>query len=154
MKPEEQVRIDEFTVVPFLVQHDAIEPFGFLIYHQECGNVLFMTDSFYSSYNFPGLNQIIVEANYCEDILENQFRNGKIHPIVRDRIKRSHMSIQTLKIMLSANDLADVNNIVLIHLSDGNSNAAAFKNAVEEVSGKNVVIAEKGLILDFNKISF
>lgn len=154
IKSEEQVKIGEFVVTPFAVQHDAMEPLGFLIHHTECGQVLFLTDSYYSSFNFPDLNQIIIEANYCEDILEEQHSSGRIHKIVRDRVRRSHMSIQTLKTMLKENDLSKVNNVVLIHLSEGNSDSRRFKKEVEELTGKTVIIAEKGLTIEFNKVSF
>lgn len=143
-----------FYIIPFDVKHDAPEPLGFLIHHNECGNLLFMTDSYYVEYTFPGLHNIMIEANYDIDILNRNVENGSLPSLVRNRVTQSHMSISTLKELLQANDLSDVNNVVLLHLSDGNSNAAAFKNAIEEVSGKNVVIAEKGLVVDFNKISF
>ena len=38
--------IGGFKVRGFDVEHDVKEPFGFLIHHNECGNVLFLTDSF------------------------------------------------------------------------------------------------------------
>lgn len=56
--------------------------------------------------------------------------------------------------MLSANDLTAVNNIVLIHLSDGNSNEKQFKKEVYELTGKNVYVASNGMNLKFNKTPF
>jgi hypothetical protein len=41
-----------------------------------------------------------------------------------------------------------VNNIVLIHLSDSNSDARRFKNEISELTGKNVSIAESGITID------
>mgnify|MGYP002561135666 FL=1 len=50
--------IGNFKVQPFATQHDAKEPFGFLIYHKECGMVLFATDTYYLHYTFHGLNNL------------------------------------------------------------------------------------------------
>lgn len=145
--------VGEFRVMPFEVKHDAAQPVGFLIEHKECGRVLFLTDSFYCGYTFKGLNNIIVEANYCEQIIDMKLKEGA-NKFVRDRVIESHMSIQTCLQLLKANDLSAVNNIVLIHLSDNNSNAEDFKQQVQEQTGKNVVIADKGMCIDFNKTAF
>jgi uncharacterized surface protein with fasciclin (FAS1) repeats len=64
------------------------------------------------------------------------------------------MSIETCKGLLEANDLTAVNNIVLIHLSDGNSNAADFKKQVQDLTGKTVHIAGKDMVIDLNKTPF
>lgn len=146
--------VGEFSVMPFDVKHDAKEPLGFLIKHPECGTVLFITDSYYVEYSFSGLNQVIVEANYCEEIVQGRVFEGTINKFLKDRVIQSHMSLQTCRKLLAANDLKAVNNIVLIHLSDGNSNAKKFKQEVQEQTGKNVFIAEKGLVVPFDITPF
>lgn len=143
-----------FNIKGFPIQHDAAEPLGFIIHHPETGNVLFLTDSYYSEYTFKGLNNIIVEANYCQNIIDGRIASGENPKFLRDRVLQSHMSISTTKELLQANDLSQVNNIVLIHLSDSNSDAARFKQEVQEVTGKTVHIAEAGLTIPFNKTPF
>ena len=64
------------------------------------------------------------------------------------------MSLDTCKALLRANDLTAVNNIILIHLSDGNSNAELFKKEVAAETGKKVTIASKGIEIDFGKTPF
>ena len=56
--------------------------------------------------------------------------------------------------MLKANDLSAVNNIVLIHLSDTNSNEKQFQKEVFEATQKNVSVATNGMVIDFNKTPF
>lgn len=146
--------VGNFKVQPFSTQHDAAEPFGFLIYHEEMGTVLFATDTYYLAYTFSGLNNILLECNYRLDILEANIATGKIPAKLRDRTIKSHCSFDTCKETLLANDLSLVNNIVLIHLSDGNSNAREFKQGIQEATGKTVHIAESGMILKFNKTPF
>jgi phosphoribosyl 1,2-cyclic phosphodiesterase len=147
--------IGEFRVKSFHVKHDAAEPAGFLISHPECGIVLFLTDSYYSEYTFTGLNNIIVEANYCQSILDKRVQDGMNPKFLRDRVITSHMSLATCKDLLQANDLSQVNNIVLIHLSDGNSDAVRFQQEVQQVTGKRVHVAGAGMVIEnFNKKPF
>jgi len=138
----------------FNVKHDAADPVGYLIKHDECGTVLFLTDSYYCEYNFTGLNNIIIEANYCQSILDAKLAAGTNPKFLRDRVIQSHMSLQTCKATLQAYDLSQVQNIVLIHLSDGNSDEKRFKREVEEVTGKEVFVAHHNQIIDFNKTAF
>lgn len=146
--------LGNFKILAFDVQHDAAQPFGFLISHIETGTVLFATDTYYLAYKFKGLNNIIIECNYRMDILRRNLSNGFVPMITKDRIIQSHMSYDTCLETLLANDLSEVNNIVLIHLSDSNSNAFEFQSGIQEATGKNVHIADRGVILNFNKTPF
>ena len=64
------------------------------------------------------------------------------------------MSYDTCKETLLANDLSIVNNIVLIHLSDNNSDAEMFRKGIEEATGKTTFVAKKELKIEFNKTPF
>ena len=143
-----------FTIQGFSVQHDAAEPFGYLIHHKDMGTVLFATDTYYLKYRFDGLSNILLECNYRLDILEANVEAGRIAPPQRDRTLRSHMSYDTCRDALLANDLSRVNNIVLLHLSPANSHAADFLQGIKAATGKNVHIADKGMTIDFNKTPF
>jgi phosphoribosyl 1,2-cyclic phosphodiesterase len=78
-------------------------------------------------------------------------KNNGTPTFLSDRIIQSHMNLDTCKKLLMANNLTQVNNIVLIHLSDRNSDAKYFKQTITELTGKNVSVAEPGLVIDFNK---
>jgi phosphoribosyl 1,2-cyclic phosphodiesterase len=149
-----QTSIGTFKVLPFNTQHDAAEPLGFLIFHPEMGTTLFATDTYCLAHTFKRLNNILIECNYRIDILEANVETGKIPEAQRDRTLLSHLSFDTCLEMLLANNLSAVNNIVLIHLSDGNSNAVEFQQGIHEATGKTVHVATKGMILNFNKIPF
>lgn len=147
--------LGSFRVIPFKTIHDTKEPCGFLIHHPETGVVLFLTDTVFSPFTFKGLNNVIVEANYCESILEEKRQSGATIAMLRDRVIESHMSLQNCKQLLAANDLSHVNNIVLIHLSDSHSHAERFKQEVRELTGKPVFIADKDMVIEnFNKEPF
>lgn len=155
IKAKVPVTIGSFKVLPFEIQHDVVEPLGFIINHPECGNVLFITDSFYVKDTFKNIHNIIIEANYSQEIIDERVAKGASPDFLRNRIFKSHMSLETCKKTLLANDLSKVQNIVLIHLSDGNSNAAEFKRVIEGATGKKVEVADEGVIIkNFNKTAF
>ncbi|MCI6672399.1 MAG: MBL fold metallo-hydrolase [Prevotellaceae bacterium] len=146
--------IGGFKIQGFDVQHDAAEPMGYLLQHKETGVTLFATDTYYLKYRFEGLSNILIECNYRKDILDENTRLGIIAKPQRDRTIKSHLSYETCKEILQANDLKKVNNIVLIHLSAANSNAEEFKKGIKELTGKNVCVADKGVTIDINKTPF
>lgn len=143
-----------FRVMAFDVKHDAAEPLGFMINHIETGNVLFLTDTYYSQYTFSRLNNIIIEANYSKEILKQKQDQGLLPHILKDRVIQSHMRLETCKDLLKANDLSAVNNIVLIHLSDGNSDERMFKDQVSKLTGKTVHVADRGMDIEINRTPF
>lgn len=144
-------RIGGYTVMTFDVKHDCADPVGFLIDHEETGLILFLTDSYFVPYTFPGLKNVIVEANFDQDLLDERVAAGRTHGFLRERIMSSHMSLETCKDLLRSNDLTQVNNIVLIHLSDSNSDEARFKREVYAETGKTVIVADSGMDIEFNK---
>lgn len=154
VSPLKHYKIGSFEIMPFPVQHDAAQPFGYLIKHKECGVVLFATDTYYLKYRFDGLSNWLIECNYRQDILERNCEAGLIDPKRRDRTIKSHMSYETCLETLRANDLSKVNNIVLIHLSSDNSNEHEFVSGLQEATGKNVLAARSGLVIDFNKTPY
>ena len=154
LESEKTMMVGPFKILPFPVEHDCTEPFGYLINHPECGNVLFATDTGFLQYKFAGLNQILIECNYSDDILDENIRRGNTPALIRKRVLNSHMELSVLLGILKANDLSAVNKIVLIHLSDGNSDAEKFQKTVEEATGKNVFVAGPGMDIHFDKTPF
>jgi len=153
VKPGAKYTIKEFTIVPFLVVHD-VTCYGYLIQHKECGLTCFITDSMYSPAVFPNLNNVLLEANYMEDILNDNTASEIVSPSLADRIRQSHMSFETAQEFLEANDLSKVNNIVLLHLSNRNSNAALMLDKIRQTTGKTAYIAEPKSTINFNKTPF
>lgn len=146
-------KLGNFTIKPFELFHD-VETFGFLIHHHEIGLVLFATDTSHIPYSFNGICTAIIEANYCEDIVYKRQYNQCLNTKLQDRINISHLSIQQVIEFLTDCDKSNLNQVVLIHLSDGSSNATDFKNKVETAIGVPTYIADKGLILNIDKDLF
>lgn len=142
--------VGEFDIMPFDVRHPAEEPFGYLISHPELGKALFAIDTFYIPYRFNDLNHIFVEANYEQAMIDYNVEQGMLHPLVRKRTMSGHMEINTLLDMLRSNDMSSVQEIVLLHLSNMNSNKDSFINQVETATGVPTVVAEKNTVVDLN----
>lgn len=138
-----------FKVFAIPVCHD-VPCVGFIIEHEDMGRMLFVTDMMMLEYRVPGLNHILLEANYAEDILDAKIEAGSVPLSMKPRLIHSHMEIETTKGILRANDLSGVNEIVLIHLSNGNSDERRFVREVQETSGKPVYAAVAGLELNLS----
>ncbi len=141
IEARKQFRLGSWTILPFQTQHDAVEPLGFLLANRAGGKLLYATDTYYVRYKFRDLTHILVECNYAADILKANVEAGLVPPALKKRILKSHFSLDNVKEFLKANDLSQVREIWLLHLSDGNSDAERFKREVQTLTGRPVYIA-------------
>lgn len=131
------VEIGSFIIKPFRTIHDAREPVGFII----CDSIskeelVFITDTQYSIYNFSP-DYFMVEVNYVTETIN---KSEKIHPDLRARIKKTHMSLETAINLLERSDLSNLKKIYVMHLSDANSDAKVIKESLQELTGVAVEI--------------
>lgn len=143
--------LGNFKVFPFEVMHD-VPCVGYLIEHPECGKVLFVTDTYAMQYRFTGVTHWLIEANYADDILTDNILEGRIPQAMRRRLLTSHMEINNTKEVLVSSDLSKTRNIVLIHLSDGNSDERRFIAECKAATGKCVVAANAGMVINFGVV--
>ena len=142
IKSLDTFRIGTWVIKAFETQHDAVEPLGFLLHSKATGErLLFATDTYYVKYRFPKLTHIMVECNYAKDILYENVKRGAVPEVFKNRLLTSHFSLENVKEFLKANDLSRVQEIHLLHLSDGNSDAERFKREIMELTGKPTYIA-------------
>lgn len=137
---KKQFTIGTWTILPFDVQHDVSEPFGFLLANTAGDKLLFATDTYYIKYLFQGLTHLMVECNYSQKILDENILSGRTPMVLRKRLMRSHFSLENMKEFLKANDLSRLEEIWLLHLSDSNSNEDQFRKEVAELTGKMIYI--------------
>lgn len=142
-------RLGGFVVTPFALQHD-VPCVGWVVQHAECGKVVFITDTYSCQYRFKGVNNYLLECNYSDEILEANVAAGRVQPAMRDRLLTSHLELSNCIRYLQTSDLSQVQKVVLIHLSDGNSNETQFVQQVREATGKRVYAANAGMVLQFN----
>jgi phosphoribosyl 1,2-cyclic phosphodiesterase len=153
IKHGQTIRVKEWKISAFKIDHDAAEPLGFIIEHPEAGRILFLTDTYILRFDLGAFDHILIEANYCGDMVE-EIGQKKGFDFVNSRRLKSHMSINTASETLSKLDLKQCKNIILIHLSDGLSNEIEFKKRIEREHGKPVTIATKNQTINFNKQPF
>lgn len=140
-------QIGGIKVAPFGTRHDAAEPVGFVISDGE-DRVLYATDTYYLRWKFSSLTKIMVEANHSYEILRENVEEGRLDERLMERLTKSHFSIENVLGFLAANDLSQVREIWLIHLSDNNADPELFQHMVAAATGKPVYVAGKrGLAL-------
>ena len=140
-------RFGDFKVASYKVTHD-VPCVGYLISHPEMGRLLFVTDTMTLDYRFTNLNNIMIEANYADEILQERIERGEIPASHRDRLRLTHMELKTTKQVLSRQNLMATDNIILIHLSNENSDAERFQSEVTEATGKMVYVADTDMTID------
>ena len=141
VKAKQKFYIDTWAILPFETEHDAAEPLGFLLANSTGDKLLYATDTYYIRYRFQGLTHIMIETNYALDIMNENVGSGELPPEMKKRVLRSHMSLETVKEFLKANDLNKVQEIWLIHLSETNSDELRFKKEIQSLTGKPVYVA-------------
>lgn len=155
LRAERPAQVGEFYVMPFAVEHDAREPLGFYISHPE-GRLLFMTDLRVVPFTRCIVPHIfMIEANWSEDILDGRVGRGEEDIDRAARIKNTHLSLERACEFVRDNDGPALKNVILLHLSDRNSNAAEFAARMREnVRLAAVNVAAAGLTVELNKDEF
>lgn len=143
IQAKRQFQVGDWIILPFETQHDAKEPVGFLLANSEGERLLYATDTYYVRYKFPGLTHIMVECNYALDILQANLEAGVVPTALKNRLLKSHFSLDNVKAFLKANDLSKVQEIHLIHLSDSNSDAVRFKAEIQQLTDIPTYVADK-----------
>lgn len=137
--------VGAFEVMPFVTEHDAAEPFGFMI-RAKGQTLLYATDTYFVRYRFAGVNWWLVECNYCDELIA-----GMDNVSLRNRLLKSHMSLSRLVDLFKANDLTRTRGIMLCHMSDERSDESEMVETISNVTGKPVVAAEAGMEIELCK---
>lgn len=133
LRDQKEVKLKSFSVLPFRVEHDAVEPMGF-IFHSHSSNErgVYLTDAIVVPPIVSSkINYWIIECNYSKGLL----RDSHYDDMLKDRIRRSHISFENLKAYMSQVDTSGTRMIILIHLSDSNSDEALFVSELQAVLG-------------------
>lgn len=142
-------KISDFTVLPFDVQHDVAEPFGYLIqYNPTKQKLLFATDTYYLKYNFKDIDIYMVECNSDLQTLEENLKNNSVTTYHYRRLRQSHMNLETLVDFFRKTDLSKTQKILLLHLSDKNSNEKRIQSVISDITKKEAIIAKNGMEIE------
>lgn len=124
-------------VLPLAMVHD-IPCLGFYMLNQDGEALLFATDTSCVPYRFDRIDHLMIECNYSSALLE-----ADESCTIKDRIRKTHMSLSGLIRYLQDENLECVREIVIMHLSDSHSDEALFKRIIEESVGRPVTVAKK-----------
>lgn len=128
---ERQTETRNWYIRPFAVDHD-VECVGYLIESKSTGiSVVYMVDGPTIDFDFTGVTHWIVEANYAHDLVNE----GKYNDWLKERVKRSHMSIENLVKFLKSSDLSKTQGIWLVHMSRTNADEKRFVGQVQRAVG-------------------
>lgn len=103
-------------------------------------------------YMIPDLNHVLIECNYSDAKLIESINAGRTLPSQRNRLLTSHMELNSCKEILRSNDLSNVMNIFLIHLSENNGDEQRFVSEIQKLTGKVVYAAKPGLNVELTKL--
>jgi len=134
--------VGTWAVVPFDTVHDAREPLGYLLAsgHEK---MLFVTDTAYITHRFIGLTHVMIECNYNEDVLAANVESGAVSVHQKKRLLFSHFGLENVLEFLRATDRSRLQEVWLLHASNGNSDVARMKAAVQGLTGVPVYIADE-----------
>lgn len=139
----------DFLVTALKAYHD-IPCYAYIIEHPEMGKLLFATDTFKLPYYVRGLNHLMIECNYQDDILQWNEEQGRYPLTLRDRLMLTHMELKTTKMVVKKNLSERLQDIVLVHLSNDNSNFEHMQKDISSVSGLPVYVAKAGLTINLD----
>lgn len=138
IEPLKEFTVGTFKILPFDAEHD-VPCLGYLLYSTETQEkLLYFTDTAYLKYKFNGLNYILAECNYDDETLQASVNNGYTARERASRVIYSHMSLKHLLEMLKANDLSQVKQIYLLHMSKDNSTKEKIKGEVQKITAADV----------------
>lgn len=135
VKHVRQVACAGWSIIPFATFHDAAEPLGFLLSDGDA-KILYATDTGRLPYNFPELTHVMLEVNHDTELLA-----ANMEPVVARRVSANHLSLDAALEFLQRQDKSALQEIWLLHMSDGNSDAARFKTEVQKITGVPVYVA-------------
>ncbi len=139
VEPLKQFKIgSSWTILPFPLVHD-VENVGYLMASSTGDKLVYLTDTVYCKFKFVGLTHILVEINNSLEILRDNVRMGVIPLEMKNRIIKTHFSLENVKEFLRASDLSRVEEIHIIHVSETNGDKELFKNEIEKITGKMVI---------------
>ncbi len=131
--------IRSLKILPFGLQHD-VPNVGFLIQNEGLEKAVYITDTYYCRFKFNDINLIAIECNYSKKILDKNIKSRSVHPVVRNRVIKSHFELENVKEFLRQNDLSKVKQIFLLHVSKTNGDPEYFKEEIQKLTGKPVYV--------------
>ena len=140
----------KFKVTPVEVPHGECQTYAYVIDHPAFGRLAFITDAEKFPYQLQGINTLMIEANYSDDIRIDAMLNGAE---LRAQ-SRNHMEIGETIATINRLKSPELSSVILLHLSNGLSDAEGFKKRIFAECGVNAEVAEKNIVISLAKADF
>lgn len=150
LQTDTKYRYGRFVIMPLRVPHGDTLCFAYVVILPDGQKCLFATDLSAFPYNIKCLNHIFLECNYGEAIRTNAILDGAD---VRSS-SNTHMELNKCISVINRLKSPSLQSVVLLHLSDGLSDAEGFKRAIYEQCGIKCGIAEKNAVFYLKKSDF
>lgn len=150
LKKGVKMRVGGFKVQAIPLVH-SVECYGYIIEHEECGKIIFCTDTNQIPYRFKGVQHYLVEANNeFDEMIENLCDNIQSRSHNND-----HMELSDTIEFLKENYSSNLQSVTLIHLSQTNIDAdKAVQRVKDELGFANVKFAQGGQEIELLKSEF
>ncbi len=126
-----------WLIEPFVSCHDTLEPFGFMIKNEK-EEIVYLTDTGsipdFLTNTFKGITRIMIECNYCDDIMEN---SRAFHA---SRSKSEHLGLNAVRRFMISIDKSELKEVILIHLSDSHSDEDRMVSEVQQITGPGIIV--------------
>jgi len=122
------------TVYPFVAEHD-VPTVGFYISSGD-NRILYLTDTAFVRPRFAGLTHVMIECNYDMKTLNESCPDG----FKRQRIIKTHFGLDNVVQFFQDNDLRNLQEVHLLHLSNDNANEAMILGTLERILPPGVLL--------------
>ena len=151
LKIGHKYRIGSFYVQTLPVPHGDCECYAYIIDHEDMGRLLFATDLSDFPYKIKDCNHIMLECNNSLDMIVDNMIEGHFNKAASN----SHLDMDNCFDILHRLENPNLQNIILLHLSDWNSNENIIRQQLsEQFPVVNTYIADKGLTIELSKNDF
>lgn len=141
---EKMVKVDKWRVQTFELVHNVPNN-AFIVDTFDGIRILYCTDTQYIPKVVKGVNYIIIECNYDENLIIDNICEGQDNRSQSE----NHQSLEQCILYLKKIYNKDLQAVILSHISETNGSPIYFQKRVKEELGfPNVFIADTGLEVD------
>lgn len=137
LDPKKKLVMGGFKIQAIEVKHN-VPCYSFVIDCPDTSRVLFITDCADFPWKVNGVNHLLCEANYMEDIILDRAARDEWSASASN----NHLSIEQSVSIIKRHFSAKLQTVVLLHLSDGNSDENRFREMVKRETGIEPYIAD------------
>ena len=141
----------KWLVTAFETEHDAEGSLGFYFTHTDTDEkILYVTDTGYVKVNPSGVTCLMIECNYIDSIISDKVKDTSRYM----RLNKYHMSLERVLSYLESIDRSSLHTIILLHMSDLNSNEEEMIKQIKDKTGCQVYSASDGMNIPIGQVPF